>query len=186
MNYYTSDTHFFHDKIIRLCNRPFDNLEEMHREIIKRWNSKVSPEDTVYFLGDFAFTCKDTQAIKEVIGQLNGQKVIIKGNHEFGFDDYSVRKAGNVLSVQNYLEINDNGKKVVLFHYPIEDWNGRWRGAYHLYGHIHNSQHCIALPEHIRRFNVGMDVHDFYPVTLNELITSRRGKENQYYEGETR
>ena len=183
MIFYTSDTHFFHKNIIRLCNRPFTDLEHMHEEIIKRWNSKVGKEDTIYFLGDFAFTNNNVEDIKGLISKLNGRKVIIKGNHESLFDNYSVREAGNILSVHQYLEITDNGRKVVLFHYPIEDWNGRWRGSYHLYGHIHNNAGCIALPEHINRFNVGVDVNNFYPTTLDELIASRKGKENLYYDG---
>ena len=52
MNYYISDLHLFHEAVIRFDDRPFRDLEEMHAEIVKRWNEKVNNGDTVYILGD--------------------------------------------------------------------------------------------------------------------------------------
>ena len=48
MNYYISDLHLFHEAAIRFDDRPFRDLEEMHTEIVKRWNEKVNNGDTVY------------------------------------------------------------------------------------------------------------------------------------------
>ena len=50
MNYYISDLHLFHEAVLRFDDRPFSNLEEMHAEIVKRWNHKVTNGDTVYIL----------------------------------------------------------------------------------------------------------------------------------------
>lgn len=62
--------------------------------------------------------------------------------------------------------MRDNERKVVLFHYPIEEWNGFYVGSYHLHGHIHNT-----TVTHIdRRYNVSVDVINYTPVTLDELI----------------
>ena len=55
MIYYISDTHFGHANMITIDNRPFSNLKEMDDYIIKAWNSKVTNDDDVYFLGDFAY-----------------------------------------------------------------------------------------------------------------------------------
>ncbi|MEJ7707010.1 MAG: hypothetical protein WKF82_06805 [Nocardioidaceae bacterium] len=52
--YFTSDTHFSHANIIRLCNRPFADVDEMDEAIIERWNATVTSADTVYHLGDVA------------------------------------------------------------------------------------------------------------------------------------
>jgi calcineurin-like phosphoesterase family protein len=53
-------------------------------------------------------------------------------------------------------------------HYPIEEWDGFFRGSYHLYGHVHNNDNGLRIID--RRYNVGVDVNDFEPKTLDELI----------------
>ena len=53
--FFTSDTHFWHVNIIKYCNRPFETIEEMNETIIEKWNSKISKDDIVFNLGDFAF-----------------------------------------------------------------------------------------------------------------------------------
>ena len=78
--FFTSDTHFGHANIIRLCNRPFKDVEEMNEKLIENWN-KVVPEDgTVFHLGDFAFG--GSALWNSVIPRLNGQIYLIIGNHE--------------------------------------------------------------------------------------------------------
>src|SRR5262245_41612375 len=79
MNFYTSDHHFGHDKILELDKRPFATLEEMHEALIIHYNSRVGDDDLVYFLGDFCF--KEKLGI-EVMRRLNGRKQLIRGNHD--------------------------------------------------------------------------------------------------------
>lgn len=52
--WFTSDTHFGHENIIRFCNRPFRNAEEMNAELIRRWRETVPKDGIVFHLGDFA------------------------------------------------------------------------------------------------------------------------------------
>ncbi|MDE5747531.1 MAG: phosphoesterase [Acetatifactor sp.] len=73
MIYFIADTHFGDDRIRRYENRPFDNVQIMDRELIRRWNETVSPEDTVYVLGDWGNLSPTL---------LQGTKYLIKGNHD--------------------------------------------------------------------------------------------------------
>ena len=75
MNYYISDLHLFHEAAIRFDDRPFRDLEEMHTEIVKRWNEKVNNGDTVYILGDVSMRGKNEDLIA-LVAILKGKKVV--------------------------------------------------------------------------------------------------------------
>lgn len=167
MIYYSSDLHFNHLNIIKSCNRPFESLEEMNNIIIKNWNDRVRNEDFIYFLGDFGVpkNLKDVEAILSLVKKLNGRKILIQGNH-----DARLLKNSEFCSlfeeITIYKKISDNGHFVVLMHYPLETWERSYYGSYHLHGHIHTKE-INYIPN---RFNVGVDVNNYKPVTLTELI----------------
>lgn len=79
MNYYTSDLHFGYEKIISLCNRPFTSVEEMNESLVKNMASRITDDDTVYFLGDM--TAYGVNAV-DYIKQIPGKKILIKGKRE--------------------------------------------------------------------------------------------------------
>lgn len=142
-------THFGHANIINLAKRPFSSVEEMDAVLIERWNQAVEPRDTVYHLGDF---CWGDPA--PYLDKLNGRIVRIQGNHDpkgWGF---------------NYLRIKEHGHRSVLFHYPIEEWDGWWRGTTHFHAHTHKREFLSAE----RRGNVGADAIDFTPISLGEAV----------------
>lgn len=75
--WFTSDTHFGNERIINYEERPFENLDNMKEILIKNWNQKVKPEDTIYFLGGLGdFQEPDTQ---KIIPKLNGNKIYLRG-----------------------------------------------------------------------------------------------------------
>lgn len=170
MKFYISDTHFYHDNILRISKRPFKNIQEMHNQLIANWNKKVKPDDEIFILGDFVYKGSSADA-ENLLKVLKGVKYLVKGNHE--------RWLNGVIShkwfgwVKDYAEIDDNGRHVIMFHYPIEDWNGKFRNSYHLFGHIHNNDHCVSKKLD-RRYNVGVDVNNFEPMTLDELIAHNK------------
>ena len=164
MKYYISDLHLFHNRILEKFNRPFSSVEEMHEMIINHWKNKVNADDTVYILGDVGMY--HPKEIGNILNNLPGHKILITGNHDFkNIHSGSYKKVFD--KITSYLEIEDNGRNVILFHYPIEDWNGKYREYYHLHGHIHNNEDSLSQKE--RRFNVSAEVVDYTPVSLDEL-----------------
>jgi len=170
MIYYISDLHFNHEKIIKSCDRPFKNVEEMNKILIENWNNRVKESDYAYFLGDFSMAKnnKDIEYVIELIKKLNGNITLIKGNHESRiiknseftelFDEITI-----------YKKINDNGRQVVLMHYPLEVWERSHYGSYHVHGHVHDKK----LNYIENRFNACVEVNNYMPVTLDEMIENQ-------------
>ena len=168
MIYYISDLHFYHTNILKMCNRPFENIEEMNAKLIENWNKKVAEEDTIYFLGDFSFKSNQSKA-DEILKQLNGKKYFIKGNHDKRTWLERVKENKLIEDYFDYKEIDDNGRMVVLCHYPFHSWNGLYHGSYHLYGHVHAK--TVENEEWQKnRFNVSCEVLEYEPKTLDEII----------------
>ena len=170
MIFYTADLHFNHKKIIEYCNRPFSNIEDMNNTIINNWNNKVSKNDTVYILGDFGYV--QGKEAKEILSKLNGNKYLIIANHDKFLNDKSFNK-NSFKDIYYYCELKDCNKKVVLFLYPIFEWNGYYHNSIHLFGHVHISNKFYSnIPPIFKNkaFNVGVDVNNFEPVSLEEIL----------------
>lgn len=173
--FFTSDTHFNHKNILKHCpdrakNLKSDSVEEMNAWIVDMWNRVISPNDTVYHLGDVAFG-KPSEA-GQWVSQLNGQKHLIKGNHDTS--NY-MREIGQYFkTVQDYKMLNVDGHKVVLFHYPVISWNSKYRGSFHLYGHVHNA----PVPELVgtRSMDVGIDTNGLLGVYDWDFIREKMEK----------
>ena len=80
-DFFIADTHFGGENIRRYENRPFENAAEMDEKLIENWNQTVSEEDTVYVLGDFS-DYADAKKEAEILGRLNGTKILVMGNHD--------------------------------------------------------------------------------------------------------
>lgn len=164
--WFTADTHFGHKNIIKYTNRPFSSVAEMDETLIKNWNARVAPEDEVYHLGDFALN--SPAQCRAIIQRLNGRIHLIRGNHEAAADAC----ADAFVWVKDYHELlmddadGHRGKQpVVLLHYAMRVWNASHHGSFHLYGHSHGT-----LPDDptARSIDVGVDVHDFAPISYEE------------------
>jgi len=130
----------------------------MDAALIANWNARVSPADEVWHLGDVA---RRPDAVVGLLNQLNGRKHLIRGNN----DPAGTLAAAGWDSVGDYVELEVDGRALVLCHYPFRSWNGQHRKAINLHGHSHG-----RLKPMPRQFDVGVDARGFAPVTLAELI----------------
>jgi len=165
--WFSSDTHFGHYNIIQYVNRPFKSSEQMNQEIIRKWNERVKPGDTVFFLGDFCFKSGsgrgegDPFKAQEYIKQLNGNIIFIKGNHD----------GNNGLNTKiKSILIEMGGMEIFLVHNPM-DSNNFYK--LNLVGHVHaewKSRPDMKFGEKTILINVGTDVWDFYPISFNQIL----------------
>jgi calcineurin-like phosphoesterase family protein len=154
--YFTSDTHFGHANIIKYCNRPFQTVDEMDTAMIERWNKVVHFGDKVYHLGDFCWK----GSIEIIRYKLNGTIYLIEGNH----DKLSEQQKRYFSWVRPYYELVLDKQRIVLFHYAMRVWHRCERGSWHLFGHSHG-----GLPQYGKSIDVGVDVWDFAPVSMDQL-----------------
>lgn len=152
--YFTSDTHWWHTNVIKYCNRPFKSVEQMNDTLIVNWNSIIGKDDTVFHLGDFCF-CGPIKA-KEILEQLNGNIILIKGNHDYK----SVVKLFDEVYPQVHLNIED--KSVYLNHYPFASFP---ENCYQLFGHIHSNSGIYSK----NQYDVGVDNNNYKPISWNKI-----------------
>lgn len=186
--YFTSDTHFNHENVIRFYNRPFSSVEEMNEGLISNWNKIVKEDDVVFHLGDFAFAPR--QEIPDIVDRLNGHVHLIRGNHDY---KSSIKKA-DFASVEKDMFVNVNGTFIYMIHDPFsirkkknEELIVPTQTEIILCGHLHSQWKIKKKGESLGRYiarnrdekggivplvtvNVGVDVWDMKPVTLNEIM----------------
>lgn len=160
--FFTGDTHFGDHRTINIHKRPFATVAEMDALLIDRWNATVGPDDIVWHLGDVARRPADVPAL---LARLHGTKHLLRGNND---PDATLAAAGWA-STGDYAEVDLDGHRLVLCHYPFRSWNGQHKRSINLHGHSHG-----RLKPMLRQFDVGVDVHDFAPVRLDGLLGSNR------------
>lgn len=168
----TSDTHFRHNSIIRFCERPFTDTDQMDEYLIDMWNRFVQPGDIVYHLGDFIYG--NRAKVKEYRSQLNGDVFIAVGNHD---NENHLRDAFGNDRVFHAKEIRHMGHKIWLSHYPHRVWPSSHHGSFHAYGHSHGGLDTTH-GRWGRSMDVGVDMHSYCPVSVEEFID--RLKDEKY------
>ena len=169
MIYYIADLHLGHTNIIRHCNRPYTTIEEMDSSLITNWNSRISNNDIVYIVGDMMFRIAIHP--EQYLLRLNGKKHLIVGNHDKSWMKL-IKLPLWFETVSSMVSINDAGYLITLCHYPMMTWPGS-KNAFMVYGHIHNNTDADFWPliaKSDRMLNEGVDINNFAPVTLAEMI----------------
>ena len=167
-----SDTHFGHAGVCRFVRndgvtklRPWDTAEEMDEFMVKAWNERVRPTDKVYHLGDVVINRKALGIMR----RLNGDKVLIRGNHDiFRDDDY--REHFRELRAYHVM----NG--MILSHIPIHS-ESLGRFGVNIHGHLHANR--VMLPGFngkitdivdVRYHCVCVEQTDFAPILFEDVI----------------
>ena len=194
--WFTADTHFGHDNIIPMCNRPFmtaadrdvwknhkQNKESipsalklrleqagrlMDETLIKNWNDTVAPDDDVWFLGDFHKSNRSSPG--DYLRQLNGRLYLIKGNHD---TDQCANHSKWVFQ-RSYAELRTGKDFLIMCHYAMRVWNGSYHGQnIQLHGHSHGK--LFPLP---MQCDVGVDCWNFRPISLDQIKARITGSGN--------
>lgn len=173
MNLYTSDLHFGHQNVIKFDHRPFADAEEMDDCIMKCWNTKVQPDDTVYIVGDVCY--RSSKGAEWYLRQLSGHKILIIGNH-----DGSLLENKEALrcfeGIEKMMHVKDGGNHICLCHFPIVEWNGYFKGTWHIYGHIHNRKNETyeIMRTRERALNAGCMINHYAPASFDELVRNNK------------
>lgn len=178
----TSDTHFGHWGVCRFLRsdgvtklRPWDNPGDMDEALVKNWNERVRPHDKVYHLGDVVIN----RAALKTLARLNGDRVLIKGNHDiFKLEDY----LPYFRDVRGYHVMNG----MILSHVPVHSASLARFGS-NIHGHLHANRvmkPCGVNPltgevlygnEHDPRYyNVSVEQTDFAPILFEDVIKKIR------------
>jgi calcineurin-like phosphoesterase family protein len=168
MIFFTSDTHFGDPRVLRIDRRPFSNMADHDEALIGNWNAVVGEDDEIWHLGDvMSIRAGDCDALLQ---RLNGRKHLIIGNN----DPLTTTGAKGWASVSHYAELKPDGEHhLILCHYAFRTWNQMGKKSINLHGHSHGR--LKPLP---RQFDVGVDAQNLRPVTLAELLASRRKRGN--------
>lgn len=176
--FFISDLHIGHKNILQYDNRPYFTCSEMAEDIVSKWNNKVTPEDTVYVVGDFFWT---SDAAKMYLPKLNGKIILITGNHDNRWNNYH----NKLQAVFPYLLEKIDDVWVYMAHQYTPFYLRHNKGV-HIYGHSHNSQECFDEWDiqtllknkgyHQECYNVGC-MHNYMgyePKTIEELRDARK------------
>lgn len=176
--WFTSDTHFGHERILELENRPFASTAEMNEALIDNWNSVVRDGDTVYHLGDAVMGSFAENV--QLLGRLNGMIQLVPGNHDRVSSVYHAKDAARERFRQMYIDqgvyilpeqlhgFPTNG--ISISHFPFTDDrfpemcpvdNGQWL----IHGHVHSEWKVNG-----RQINVGVDAWNYTPVNIMTII----------------
>lgn len=166
MRYYlTGDEHFFHDNgkgksIIKYSNRPFKDLAEMHDCLISNHNERVTPHDMVIHHGDFSYG--NELETEKIIQKLNGNHLFLRGCHDYWADKKRIQYIYKLK-----LGKGTDKKMIICCHCPFESWNGSFHeNSFHTHAHVHGR----ILNNIRRRYDVGVDANNFYPISVEELF----------------
>jgi len=167
----TADWHLGEDRM-ELMGRPFKDPQHMIDTLRTNHNLVVKPDDKVILVGDAVYQKKPE--FLEQIATFNGQKTLIRGNHDGVFTDAQLAPYfSTIIADGQGIELDIEGIPCYITHYPSEGKADR----FNIVGHIH-----AAWKYQLNMVNVGVDVHHFRPVNINQIPGFKTAIEKFYDE----
>lgn len=171
-DHFYSDPHFGHTNIIKYCNRPFRDAEEMTYRMVETYNARVGKNDATLWLGDCFFTA---QSAEEILKQLNGSKWLLRGNHDKRVSDNKFLNAGFEAVYSTHFASFIGEVPVRFSHYPYwgysEDKRYQERrppkepGVVLVHGHTHEPHRLTPAGT----VHVGVDAWGYGPASFDEI-----------------
>lgn len=159
--FFIADTHFDDEGIIAYEGRPFDSVDEMNEELVRRWNDVVGDDDLVYHLGDVGLAGRECEPLSRIVSRLSGRIVLVRGNHD-GEDDDTYREMG-FAEVNNHPIIIDGFW--ILSHEPMYVST---RSPYvNVFGHIHGNPMYRTVSSH--SYCVSAERTGYAPIPFDEI-----------------
>lgn len=174
--FFTSDTHFNHDREFVYSPRGFKTIQEMNGTLVKNWNETVGNDDDIYVLGDF-FLGTDFNYIQEVLNKLNGRIHLVTGNHDTPSKIIEYTSWNNIVKIADALRIRYKKREFFLCHYPVltasleQDPD---KAVINLFGHTHSKDKFYEDRPYM--YNVAVDANDNKPVEIEEILTAFNNK----------
>lgn len=200
-DFFTGCLHLNHQNIIKYCNRPFENTDDMNNTIFDNINEQVGIADRLYINGDFLFGPLDIgkflRTARYCRNKINCRNIyLVYGNHDRRAKKYDefIRLFNNVA---DYMEIklqtgpsalgseneenNNQDLSLILFHYPISagNWNRANNGAIHLHSHVHTDElENLKNDWRKNKINISMDLvaKTLYKENEHKLSKEQRRK----------
>jgi calcineurin-like phosphoesterase family protein len=165
-----SDTHFFHDNIIKYQNRPVNHDDLM----LTNWLERIGTNDTVLHLGDIGFSKPPYRFEKILNPSLTGIKYLVLGNHDKQSKTWYLKNGWNLVTP---FQVLYRGWTILFTHRPGGDWK-----PYHdderlvrktfktinVHGHIHS----LEL-ENRRLINLSVERTEYSPVRIRDVLDKR-------------
>lgn len=174
MTFVTSDLHFCHDRAFIWEARGYANVNEMNEAQVRKWNEVVTDEDEVWVLGDLMLG--DSEQGLSYLKQLKGKIHVCLGNHDTSKREKAYRDLG--WDVQLCARMKYKKISFYLSHYPTITHNidekELWQVVVNLYGHIHQTTNFYHDDPWM--YHVGVDSHDGYPVSMDQVLAEIRAE----------
>lgn len=162
-NYFISDLHLGHERVLSFDDRPFSSIEEHDAHLTKSCAELGRPGRQLWILGDVAFRSGHLRNFMDVVKPRWGAVHLIRGNH----DDRVAWKMRNLFDSAHesfYVRI-DKQIKVYMSHYAHRVWRNSHHGSYHVHGHSHG-----ALPRLGRSMDVGANCIEYAPISMDRVV----------------